>query len=168
MNFEKVVWETIVAYFIIAATVVWAIWKSLPPFLVWLDNRQKNRREQIKLDRSESADFRKAELEHEIKLEELVDKKVQAYIERQENEIERLEGDNLLLEEEIKKFKQANDERKLLMIKKVFMLRESQRELQMLEAIVLKLEDKDEFQTEVLKIIDSLKTKTQEHEKLLS
>lgn len=168
MNFEKITWETIVAYFAMAAIAVFALWKSLPPFLTWLDNRRKNNLEIVKINKSETAEFRKAELEHEFKLEELADKRIQKILEFQQQTIDGLKADLLVSDSKVKAFEEVEDKRKEIYLKKLFLLREYQRELKLLEADVLKLENADGFQKVALQSIDVLKNQMIEHEKLLS
>lgn len=168
MNLENITWERIVAYFVIAAGAVFALWKSLPPFLVWLDARRNKKLELLKLDKTDTAEFRKAELEHDIKLEELIDKKVRAFIEMQDEEILEHKGEIIALKREIKARDEAEEKKKPKYLEKLFMIRENQRELKMLEAEVLKLENAAEFQKLALESIGFLKTQLEKQENLLT
>jgi hypothetical protein len=166
MNFDKATTETLVAYFVIAAGIVFALWKSLPPFLTYWDSRKKNKGELIKIHNSETAEAIKARLEHEFKLEELADKRIQAILDYQQEQIDDLKADVELRDDRIKIYKDAEEARKPIYMRKLFLLRESQRELQMLEADVLK-QPKSVFRSQTLVKITALKKQVEDHEKLL-
>ena len=144
MNFAEIGWEKFAAYFTTAAVVVFAFWKTLPPFLTWLEARKKAKQEQLKLDKSETAELKKIEFQHEIELKKILDERFVKLLEAKDKQVAHLE--NVIdqrdaqieeVESEIEELHVAERARGKLYMKKLNLLREHRNRLNDIQIDVL-------------------------------